>query len=382
MATMILADLGAEVIKVEEPWGGRRAREERALRGDCPESLPADEARQKAMNPLERGKRSVVVDLKTQPGLVVARRLIASADVLVEGFRPGVMDRLGLGHSAVSAENPRLVYCAISGYGAVGPRSQDVGHDLNYLAESGALSLFSGAAGPVVPVNVVADFAAGSLRAALAITTALVARQASGTGCFADISMTDGVLGLLAVEFGEMVATGAVPIGGRTRLTGGRACYAIYQSRDGREIAVGCNEPHFFSVFCAILGVPELASEQLAPPDRQAELKLILQSCIGTWDAENLLERARAANLPVSISRTLEEAVDDPHFLARRAVVDVGLYDGSRMRQVGRLVALGDDAQRPLTGAAEPGAHTREVLAELGFSPTCIARLFAVQAIA
>lgn len=202
MATTILADLGAEVVKIEEPGGGRRAREERKLRGEPENAFTPAELERRKQSPFERGKLSIALDLKHDEGRKLALRLAADAEIVVEGFRPGVMARLGLGYDDMAAVNRRIIYCSLTGYGQTGPRRDRVGHDLNYLADAGALSLFAdrGSARPIIPPNLVADYAGGSLQAVIGILSALHARTLTGRGQYVDVSLTDGVVALLAPE--------------------------------------------------------------------------------------------------------------------------------------------------------------------------------------
>jgi crotonobetainyl-CoA:carnitine CoA-transferase CaiB-like acyl-CoA transferase len=234
--TQMLADLGADVIKVEEPGRGDYNREFPPINVKEPGSFLL----------LNRNKRSVTVNLKTDNGKAILRRLAARADILVEGFRPGVMDRLGVGYEALTKENPRLIYCAISGYGQDGPYAKTPGHDLNYMALAGALQLFGKAGeGPIVPGLSIADQGGGSLMAAFGILAAVLGRARTGKGQFVDVSMTDGAVSWLGYHAADYLFAGVEPKGGERRFIGQAPCYNVFRCADGRHITLGLIEPQF-----------------------------------------------------------------------------------------------------------------------------------------
>lgn len=250
--TMLLARLGADVIKVEPPGAG--------------DYMRMDSAQFEALN---RNKRSIELDLKAERGREVLLRLVDTAGVLVEGNRPGVMHRLGLGWDVLHARNARLVMCSITGYGQDGPLATRAGHDLNYMAIAGGLGLNGERDGPPVPLSVqVADIGGGGLQPAVEILAALVDVQRGGEGRWIDVSMTDGAVGFLALVFashaqGEHVARGA------GRLTGRYPCYRVYECKDGRYYSVAALEPKFWETLCDAMGRPDLVSVQLSD-DRAA----------------------------------------------------------------------------------------------------------------
>ncbi|HZQ34379.1 MAG TPA: CaiB/BaiF CoA-transferase family protein, partial [Dehalococcoidia bacterium] len=217
--TMILADLGADVIRIEEPGGGRRATMERERQPDA--EREQRERRRAAFNALDRNKRSVVLNLKVPEAKAAFYHLADRADVVIEGYRPGVVKRLGVDYETLAARNPRLIYCSISGYGQDGPYRLLVGHDINYAAMAGALSITGPADGPpYFPANLLGDYAGGGMHAVIGILTALWARERSGRGQYVDISMTDGVLLLLASALSESLASGRPMRRGEHRLNG------------------------------------------------------------------------------------------------------------------------------------------------------------------
>ena len=250
--TLLLADMGAEVIKVEEPGTGDYMRW----------SPPVVDGQSALFDVLNRDKKSIALDLKDPGGRDALLRLVETADVLVEGNRPGVMERLGLGWSVLHDRNRKLVMCSITGYGQDGPFAQRAGHDLNYMAIAGALGLNGPRDGAPVPLSVqVADVGGGGMQAAVEILGAVVGVQRGGEGCHMDVAMTDGALRWLALAFAARAAGEPVARGDQ-RLAGRYACYRVYECRDGRYYSVGALEPKFWAAFCAAIGRPDLVERQ------------------------------------------------------------------------------------------------------------------------
>src|SRR3954470_4608220 len=244
LATLILAEAGAEVIKIERPGRGDEMRSYSPKFGSDSVNFAL----------LNRGKRSVAIDLKARGALDALRPLIESADVVVEQFRPGVMDRLGLGYDALKAINPRIVYCAVTGYGQDGPRAQVAAHDLNYVAESGMLMQTQGADGaPVLPAALVADIAGGTYPAVINILLGLRERDRTGVGCKLDVAMADNLFTLMYWALGNGHAAGAWPSQGGDLVTGGSPRYNIYRTRDERFLAAAPLEQKFWENFCDAL---------------------------------------------------------------------------------------------------------------------------------
>src|SRR5437868_15322516 len=250
--TLLLADMGADVIKVEEPGAG-----------DYMRWTPPIVAGQSALfSAINRNKRSITLNLKSEEGRQLLLGLVENADVLVEGNRPGVMERLGLGWPVLHARNPRLVMCSITGYGQDGPFASRAGHDLNYMAIAGALGLNGERGGPPAPLPVqVADIGGGGLQPAVAILGALVGVQRGGEGRWIDASMTDGAVSWLALAFAAREAGERVARGGQ-RLAGRYACYRVYACKDGRYYSVGALEPKFWNGLCQVLERPDLVEQQ------------------------------------------------------------------------------------------------------------------------
>jgi len=361
-ATLLLGDLGADVVKVEEPGRGDYIRW-------TPPIVDGESAAHLALN---RGKRSVTLNLKDPAGVDLLRRLAETYDVLVESFRPGVMDRLGVGPAALAEVNPRLVYCAISGYGQDGPYRDAVGHDINYMGYAGALGLSGQAGGPpVVPAVQVGDLAGGGMAAAIAILAALLERDRTGRGRFVDTSMTDGAVSWLTIHAGGFLATGTEPERGRMPLSGAYACYRVYRCADDRYVTVGALEPQFWTALCGALGVPELVHTQFGPPEEQDRMAERVQAIFAEHTRDEWLERLNGLEACVGPVNTLGEAFADPQIAHRSLVAEVG------SRAVGPaspFVMDGERIQR-LSPAPGFGEHTSEVLAEVGVTEGDLADL-------
>jgi len=276
VATSTLVEQGAEVIKIEEPG-----------RGDYARSMPPLLDGMGAVFRLTNGgKKSLAINLKDPRGRDALIRLAARADVLVEGFRPGVMDRLGLGWDALRTHNARLIYATLTGYGSSGEHALRAGHDINYLAMAGVLDLIGRHQGPpVIPGVQLADLAGGSLQLVNGILLALLERARTGVGRRVDVSMTDGLRALLHVPLSRWAATGRVPERGHDVLSGRYACYNLYQARDGRWLAVGALEPKFWRTLCRSLGCEDLIGDQFAEGPRRLQVIARLTDIFGERDA-------------------------------------------------------------------------------------------------
>ena len=305
LATLMLCEAGAEVIKIERPGGGDE------MRG-YPPGFGGASANFALLN---RGKRSVTLDLKDRADRERLHPLLQSADVLVEQFRPGVMDRLGLSYAAVAAINPRLIYCSITGYGQTGPRRHASGHDLNYIAGTGLLALGHGdPARPVVPPALIADIAGGAYPAVMNILLALTARAQGGGGRHLDISMTDNLFPFLYWAMGQGLAGGVWPGNGTDLVTGGSARYRLYPTADGGLLAAAPIEDRFWAVFCAAIGLaPALRDDARDPAATVAGVAAIIAaSPAAHWRAV-----FGQADCCCAVVATLQQAMADPHFAAR-----------------------------------------------------------------
>jgi crotonobetainyl-CoA:carnitine CoA-transferase CaiB-like acyl-CoA transferase len=356
--TMILADLGADVVKVEDPRVGDYMRA-------IPPATEGISGRFLAVN---RHKRSLALDLKDEAARAAFLRMVERADVVVESFRPGVMDRLGVGWEALRARNPRIILCSISGYGQDGPYRERAGHDLNYIGLAGVLAMGGDRGGtPALPGVQIADMAGGGLWGATGVLAALFGRERTGEGAHLDISMTEGALALLCAEVGNLDAGAAPPTRGQTSLTGGLACYGVYRTADDRYMSVGALEPKFWLAFNQAIGRKGDLAELIAPPARQDQIRAELQAIFAT--------------------RTRAEWT--AHFAAHdcccEPVLEVDELAGHALHQARRMffpLAGGGLQTRTPVGAPEAtrraprlGEHGREVLAEYGFGEDEITRL-------
>jgi len=337
--SLLLADFGADVIKVEDLGAG--------------DYLRASPAPFVALN---RGKRSVRIDLKNPDGRKVFARLVRDADVLLESFRPGVTDRLGVGYEHLREVNRRLVYCAITGYGQDGPYSGRAGHDMNYLALTGLLGMTGEPDGPPVQAaGQIADLGGGALMAAFGILAALRERERSGEGQFVDVSMTDGALSWLAMDAARYLAEGRVADRGRTELAGGLICYRPYRCADG-WVTLGALEPKFWQAWCHGVGRADLADRQFEPvgSDVHREVEAVFaERTRDEWRAFN--DEHDCCLEPVL---GLDEALESELFRAREMVVDGGL---------GTPVKLSRTPGDPRRSAPGPGGDADAVLAESGY---------------
>jgi alpha-methylacyl-CoA racemase len=350
--SLLLADFGADVIKVEDMGIGDYVR--------------ADEPSFLALN---RGKRSIRLDLKHEAGREAFLRLTRTADVVLESFRPGVMDRLGVGYERVREENPGLVYCAITGYGQDGPFAARAGHDMNYLARTGLLGLTGEPDGPPVQAaGQIADIGGGALMAAFGILAALRERDRSGEGQLVDVSMTDGALSWLAMVAARHLADGEVPRRGGTELAGGLICYRPYRCADG-WVTLGALEPKFWKAWCAGVGREDLAERQFDPvgSDTHREVEAVFaERTRDEWEAFG--EEHDCCLEPVL---ALDEALRSELVRAREMVVEV-----DQARLLGTPVKLSRTPADPArAGGPAIGADTDPVLAEAGYGPQEIGAL-------
>ncbi|MBM7115269.1 CaiB/BaiF CoA transferase family protein [Archangium primigenium] len=365
-ATLVLADLGAQVDRVEEPNGGDPVRH-------MPPFRDGESALHHGLN---RNKRSLTLDLKSPEGRAALRRLVTRYDVLVETFRPGVMERLGLGYDALRAHNPRLIYCAISGYGQTGPDRLRAGHDLNYVARAGVLG-YGGApdAPPAFPGVQMGDIG-GSLFALTGVLAALYERERTGVGRFVDISMTDGATAFLHMHLAArlfMGEQGAALRRGEEALNGGLPCYGVYRTQDGRALAVGALEPRFFAGVCEALGHPEWMEDAYASDGGAARVKAELTRLI----AERPLAHWTAlfADRDVCVEPVLEgdEVLADAQLRARglflRSEDTPPGHGPTHLRTPLRL------GEVPPRAPPSLGQHSRAILADAGFNHEEIEKL-------
>lgn len=309
MASLILAEAGAEVLKIERPGTGEELRQYQPKWGR--------EAVTFAL--LNRGKYSLALNLKNRNNLQLIKPLIEEADVLIEQFRPGVMDRLGLGYQAVSQINEKIIYCSITGYGQTGPKSDMAAHDLNYIADTGLLALSRGAdTAPTVPPALIADIAGGTYPAVINILLALINRHQNDIGAHLDIAMTDHLFALSYWAIGEGAATGSWPENGAALLTGGSPRYQLYQTEDGQILACAALEQKFWDRFCELIELDPALRDDAA--NGQATRNAV-KTIIATRPAREWQRLFFGEDCCCNIVRTLPEALQDQHYRSR------GLFD-------------------------------------------------------
>ncbi|MEJ7930478.1 CaiB/BaiF CoA-transferase family protein [Ramlibacter sp. AN1015] len=366
---MMLGDMGADVVKIDMP--------------PTEATTPAASRLQRHSH-TNRNKRSIALNLKSKDGLAIFRQLAAGADVLVEGFRPGVMQRLGAGYEELAPGNPRLVYCSMSGFGQGGPYRDRPAHDLNFLALSGALSLWGRPGGsPDVPLNLVADYGGAAMHATLAIAFALLARHATGRGQYIDIAYLDSTIALLAAtpNLRHLFPDGHQPAAGEGVFCGGYPYYGTYAARDGELLAVACSEPHLWRNFCVAIGRRDLSSFSRSAahytrgPDREeVAARSQVAQVLATRDREDWLRLFDGHDVCVSPVLTVAQMLKDQQVEARCNVAGVADQEGEvpQFTSPLRMSATPPELRRP---APRVGQHTRELLLETSVQPDEIDRL-------
>lgn len=355
-ASMILADLGAQVTKIEDPDRGDPTRR-------TPPLLKRESATFLSVN---RGKQSLALNLKTGAGVEVFHRLLKDADIVLEGFRPGVMERLGLGYEALRALQPRMVYCSISGYGQDGPMRDRSGHDVNYLALAGVLGLQTDASGtPVLSGIQIADLG-GALFAVIGILAALAARHKTGEGQRIDVSMMDVGVALLPIAAARLFANQSVPLGARLPLSGSLACYNVYATADGRYLSVGALEPKFWERFCRVIGRDDFVARH--NDESQQSMIRDVGNIMKTRTLAEWMECFRQTDACVEPVLSLDEAFGSPPARHRKMVQTMDHPSEGEIRQLNLPFKLSGTPSVLRAAAPLLGQHTREILASLGYT--------------
>ena len=347
--SMLLADLGVDVLVISAP------------NDPLGVGIPL----------IQRNKRSMTLNLKSEKGRDIFLRLAREADIVLEGFRPGVTERLGIDYNRLAAVNPRIVYCSISGYGQDGPYRNKVGHDLNYLGYAGVLGVSGGSGQPpmIMPVQV-ADIGGGALMGAVGILSALIGRQRTGKGQYIDIAMLDGSVVWNVFHILMYLVKGSQPERGGTQLTGHYPCYAVYETKDGKYVTVGALEPHFWRNLCEHLGVPEYIPDQFAEGARREEIFRTLRQKFLQKTRDEWVHEFESVDICFGPVNDVPEALADPQ-VRHRGVVEY--RDGKLL--LGSPIKLSATPPRRPEPPPAFGAHTNEVLSSLGFDESAIALL-------
>lgn len=358
--TLYLAEMGAEVIKIEEPSGGDYAR------SLAPELFEL----------VNRGKKSVTLDLRKPEAVAIFKKMVGDADVVIESFRPGVMDRLGCGHDNLKTINPRLVYAALTGYGQTGPYKDRAGHDMNYCGYAGVLDQTGVSGGPPALSNFqIADLAGGALTCAVGILAAVLGARASGTGTLVDVSMLDGTLALQAMSMATIRTMGHARPRGNDMLTGALPNYSVYEAADGKHVALAALEPKFFVNFCNAVNRPDLARMPLAPGEGGAALRAELTALFLTRTRDEWDDLLGDKDCCVSAIYTPEEALEHGQARAR------GMIESASGKPAFGMPIRFSDSCCDRGSSPALGADTREVLRAAGIDDTGFAALSAAGAI-
>jgi crotonobetainyl-CoA:carnitine CoA-transferase CaiB-like acyl-CoA transferase len=367
--TMTLADMGAEVLKIETPPAAP----------PTPGSAQARrEARRAAFHFVNRNKRSIAINLKDPAGQKVLQQLATEADVVVEGFRPGVMARLGGDYETLSRINPRLIYCSLSGFGQDGPYRDLPAHDINYLSLGGVLNLIGEPDHhPAIPLNIIADYAGASMHGVVGILLALIARQTTGRGQLVDVAYLDTTVSLLAATpmIRDFFFNGTTASRGAGALGGSYPYYTTYETADGKLLSVGCTEPWLWHNFCNAINRQDLAhfslsaehaaqmADSVAQQAKKEVQEILRQKTCDEWFAF-----FKDKNVCVGPVYTVDETFTDPQVLARQMVVDIADSRHGTVRQAGVAIKLSDTPGSVRSVGPALGEHTDEVLQALGYS--------------
>jgi crotonobetainyl-CoA:carnitine CoA-transferase CaiB-like acyl-CoA transferase len=373
---MILGDFGADIIKVEEiEPTGRRVEQIKGLdTGIVAKEYATPNSPEDLLN---RNKRSIRLNLKTPQGQQIFYQLAEKADIVVEGFRPGVTKRLGIDYETLKQKNKRLIYCAVTGFGQDGPYRNVPGHDINYISQAGVMGAL-GLPGvrPPFPGNLVGDIAGGSLQAAIGILIALAAREKTGLGQFVDISITDGAVALISQYLGRYYEKGTLPLTGERVTCGTVPYYNVYPTRDGKLISIGCSEPWFFANLCHLF-----ECEQFIPFEndiqKSDEIEAYFREKFLSRTREEWFEILTRADIPATKLLSLEEVENDPHIKHRRMVIELDGPGNRKVKQTGIPIKLSETPGRVKNTGARPGENTTEILLELGYSEKAIQELYA-----
>ena len=368
----------AEVIKVEAPF---KPGVPPIGSGVSPHPQDRRGERLAAYHPLNRNKKSLVLNLRLEEARQVFYKLAENSDVILEGFRPGVVRRLGVDYQTVGKINPKIIYCSLSGYGQDGPYQFLPGHDINYISASGALGVIGERGGPpIIPLNLVADYAGGALHAVIGIFAALLAREKTGRGQYVDIAMTDGVISLLSMVAFNYFCNGVILKRGESML-GGTPFYNPYLTKDDKYITIGCIEPHFWQNLCQELGRVDFIPYQHAEGEKREEMLSYFTDIFCTKTRDEWFELLKEKDIPVAKVYSIDEVFSDPQVLHRHMAVEIEHPTLGKVKQVGIPLKLSDTSGSIRSLAPTLGKHNEEILCNLGYTTEQIVELRKVGAI-
>ncbi|MGQ9647904.1 MAG: CaiB/BaiF CoA transferase family protein [Thermodesulfobacteriota bacterium] len=357
--SLLLADLGMEVVKIEDLEMGDYMRKMGPVRKE-------DSAYFLALN---RNKKSMTLNLKRKEGKEIFFKLINTYDIILESFRPGVMERLGLGYQDLKKANPGIILCSLSGYGQEGPYRERSGHDINYIGLGGVLDLMGRKDDPpVIPGVQIADLGAGGMMSAIAILAAIIHRENTGKGEYLDVSMLDGVISWLSITAGKYFQDGELPKRGEMHLTGRFACYHVYETKDGRYLSLGALEPKFWKNFCEAIARKDLIAKQYLEGEERTRLIQEVQKIFRTKTQKEWVDLFKNADACCEPILNLEEVFHHPHILHRQMVREMDHPTEGKFWAVGNPIK---SSQYPFDLRNPPpryGEHTREVLKTVGYS--------------
>lgn len=364
--SMILGDLGTEVLKIEDTKHGDPFRTDQSV----------FKYEKTVFLMINRNKRSMKLNLGTEQGQAIFRQLAAEYDVLLEGFRPGVMAKLGLDYEQLRQINPRLIYCSLTAYGQYGPYRDRPGHDLNTISLSGVLDAIGVRNGPpVIPGVQIGGIGGGAMWAAIAILAALMGRGKDGPGQYLDAAIVDGLLPFHSMFAAGYFAAGEVPRHGETEASGACAYYNVYLTQDGRYVSLGAAETKFWVGFCQAIGRPDLIAEQHAPEPRQSQIINEVRAIMRSRTQAEWVELLDPLDICFTPVNNLEEALADPQIQAREMVVEVDHPEEGRIPMVAFPVKFSVTPARIKSPPPLYGQHSEEVLTDLGYTQAQIEAL-------